>query len=152
MNPPAYIDGTQPPTGDERWDALIRFYAAFNGRDLTGARACWDDAPQVSMSNPLGGVKRGWPEIETVYRRIFGGETSVRVEFFDVVMIEGQDLFVAAGRERGTATRRGRTLELRIRTTRVYRRVDGIWRQIHHHGSMDEPELLKEYRDLLAAV
>jgi hypothetical protein len=38
---------------------------------------------------------------------------------------------------------------LAIRTTRVFRRVEGAWRQVHHHGSMDDPALLRAYQDLV---
>jgi hypothetical protein len=37
-------------------------------------------------------------------------------------------------------------LDLAIRTTRIFRRVDGCWRQVHHHGSMDDPALLETYQ------
>jgi hypothetical protein len=33
-----------------------------------------------------------------------------------------------------------------IRTTRVFKRVNGHWRQMHHHGSFDDPNLLKNYQ------
>lgn len=33
-----------------------------------------------------------------------------------------------------------------IRTSRLYRRIDGAWRQVHHHGSFEDPALLAAYR------
>jgi hypothetical protein len=38
-------------------------------------------------------------------------------------------------------------LELAIRTSRLYRRIDGAWRQVHHHGSFDDPDLLAAYSE-----
>ena len=33
-----------------------------------------------------------------------------------------------------------------IRISRIFRRVDGRWRQIHHHGSIDDADLLARYQ------
>jgi hypothetical protein len=38
------------------------------------------------------------------------------------------------------------TLDLRIRTTRWFVKSDGRWRQLHHHGSIEEPALLADYQ------
>jgi ketosteroid isomerase-like protein len=98
------------------------------------------------LDNPLGGIRRGWTEIEPLYSRLFSGTARVRVVFFDYTLHLSDDLFCAAGRERGTFEQDDKKLELAIRTSRVYRRVDGRWRQIHHHGSIEDPELLTRYR------
>jgi len=98
------------------------------------------------MANALGGIKRGWPEIREIYRRIFTGPAKVRVEFHDYALTVAADVFWAIGRERGVSETESRTFELAIRTTRVFRRVNGRWRQIHHHGSIEQPELLDAYQ------
>ena len=56
------------------------------------------------------------------------------------------DLSCAIGRERGELTIGNNRLELAIRTSRVYQRIESQWRQVHHHGSIDEPELLRAYQ------
>jgi SnoaL-like domain len=56
------------------------------------------------------------------------------------------EVFVATGRERGELVRGGDRFDLTIRTSRVYRWTDGRWRQIHHHGSMDDADLLARYQ------
>ena len=94
------------------------------------------------MDNPLGGIKRGWPEIRAVYERIFSGPGRVEVEFHDYTLHVIGDMFYAVGRERGILEARGTKLALAIRTSRIYRRIDGVWRQVHHHGSIDDPRLL----------
>jgi len=131
--------------------ALVDFYRGFNGRDLGLVAANWEPSAEVVMSNPLGGIKRGWAEIEAVYRRLFEGQARVRVEFFDYAILTGEDMFCAIGRERGELALGDTRLELRIRTSRIYRRQDGRWRQVHHHGSMDEPQLLDRYQKAVAA-
>ena len=126
--------------------ALVQFYRAFNGRDLGLIAENWQDSPNVAMDNPLGGIKRGWPEIRSVYERIFGGSARVQVEFHDYTLHVIGDVFFAVGRERGTFETGSTKLDLAIRTTRIFRRAGGRWRQVHHHGSIDNPNLLAAYQ------
>ena len=127
-------------------EALAQFYRAFNGRDLTLMAENWADSDYVVMDNPLGGIKRGWPEIRAVYERIFQGPARVQVEFYDFTLHVFGEVFYAVGRERGTHEAPEARLDLEIRTTRVFRRIDGRWRQVHHHGSIDKPALLGAYQ------
>ncbi len=41
---------------------------------------------------------------------------------------------------------KGVVLNMAIRTTRIFRMVDGRWQQIHHHGSIEDPDLLDKYQ------
>lgn len=128
---------------------LAEFYRAFNDRDLALMERNWDASLDVAMDNPLGGIRRGWPEIRNVYERIFGGPAIVAVEFYDFTLHRFGEMMYAVGRERGTLTTPSATLNLRIRTTRVFRMIDGRWRQVHHHGSIEEPDLLARYQALV---
>lgn len=126
--------------------ALSEFYDAFNGRDVEKMSRNWARNDEVVMSNPVGGIKRGWEEIRAVYERIFSGSARVNVEFYDYTLHEAGEVFYALGRERGES-RLGKTvIDLAIRTSRIYRSVDGQWRQVHHHGSIDDPDLLARYQ------
>ena len=116
--------------------ALVDFYAAFNGGDLQAMRENWLQAEQASMSNPLGGVKRGWREIEAVYDKIFNGPADVYVEYYDYSIHVTDKMFCAVGRERGKFILHGQTIELAIRTSRIYTHDGQGWKQIHHHGSI----------------
>ena len=69
------------------------------------------------MDNPLGGIKRGWAE-----------------------------MFYAVGRERGYFRLGGEEITLAIRTSRIFRKVNGRWKQSHHHGSIEDPQLLAKYQ------
>lgn len=130
--------------------ALSEFYRAFNGRNLNLMQRNWHPEECV-LNNPLGGIRRGWDEIEPLYARLFGGPAKVHVVFFDYSLHQGADLFVAAGRERGHYQQGDIRIDLAIRTSRVYRKLDGRWRQIHHHGSIEDPELLARYRKAVVA-
>ncbi|MBI5136100.1 MAG: nuclear transport factor 2 family protein [Nitrospirae bacterium] len=141
------INGTEthlPPASPEA--ALSAFYKGFNGRDLAAVEANWLATDAAAMSNPVGGVMRGWDQIRGVYQRIFGGPATVWVAFHDFTIHQTDGMFCAVGRERGTFTRDGATVHLKIRTSRVFVMTPDGWRQLHHHGSIDDPELLARYQ------
>lgn len=129
--------------------ALTQFYRAFNGRDLMGMVNNWAQCAHIAMDNPLGGIKRGWLEIGDVYARIFNGPARIYVEFHDYTLHETQDLFYAVGRERGALDLGDERIDLHIRTSRIFHKLDGRWRQVHHHGSIDDPALLQRYQALV---
>ena len=61
--------------------------------------------------------------------------------------IASADVFWAVGRERGTYRDGDAIKDLNIRTTRVFRLIDGRWRQVHHHGSIEDARLLADYQN-----
>ncbi|MHB1610157.1 MAG: YybH family protein [Sulfobacillus sp.] len=126
--------------------ALISFYRAFNTRDMEAMSLNWAQTKDISMDNPVGGIKRGWTEIREVYAHIFNGPAEVSVEFHDYTLHETQEIFFVVGRERGKFRIGSEVIELAIRTSRIYQWIEGRWQQIHHHGSIDDPALLAHYQ------
>lgn len=126
--------------------ALSQFYRAFNTRSLPLMQENWEQSAISSLDNPVGGIKRGWASIRPVYERIFQSPATVKVEFYDYTLHDAGEFFYAVGCERGHFTAAGRSLDLAIRTTRVFRFRNGRWRQVHHHGSIDDPQLLAAYQ------
>lgn len=131
------------------YSALVDFYRAFNQQDFELMKKNWLQTEEASMSNPLGGVKRGWEEISKVYEKIFYGMANVYVEFHDYTIHETENMFVAVGRERGTLKINSGQIDIAIRTSRTFYRDGSEWKQIHHHGSMDDAELLSSYQTTL---
>ena len=134
---------------DEKLKALTEFYKAFNSRDFGLMQKNWLNAEEIAMDNPLGGIKRGWQEIKEIYTRIFSGKVLVYVEYYDYTIIDIDGGFCAVGRERGSVTIGDKTLELAIRTSRVYKLIDKEYKQVHHHGSIENPTLLEAYQILV---
>ena len=143
------ITGKESSSQDEKLNALISFYTAFNGKDFNLMQENWYNHEEIAMDNPLGGIKRGWKEIKSIYQRIFSGQVEVYVEFYDYNIIDIEGGFCAVGRERGYVKVGDKKLDLAIRTSRVYKLVEGVYKQVHHHGSIENPELLKEYQALV---
>ena len=136
---------------DSPYLALVQFYKAFNSRDLDLMAQNWANNPDIAMSNPLGGIKRGWDEIQALYARIFRGKAKVYVEYHDYTIHETNDMFYAVGRERGYFRTSEMEVILAIRTSRIFKKIDGQWRQVHHHGSIEDPTLLDRYQRSVVA-
>ncbi len=150
MTEPNSIDGNGSyPQGTPLY-ALNEFYAAFNSRNLKRMSQVWLQTAEASMDNPLGGISRGWKAISAVYSKLFNSAARVRVEFHDYTLHARTDFFLAVGRERGEFSKGGIALPLAIRTSRLFIRVDGAWRQLHHHGSLDDPRILADYQAAVA--
>ena len=128
------------------YQALVQFYCAFNAGDMKMMSENWARSDDIAMNNPLGGIKRGWAEIEAVYKRIFEGPAEVYVEYFDYTLHEMADVFYAVGRERGYFRLGGEEISLAIRTSRFFQKFEGCWKQVHHHGSIEDPQLLANYQ------
>jgi len=149
---PAEITGREPPAGDgSALDALIDFYRAFNASDLKALGANWADGEAPSIDNPIGGIRRGWPAIREGYAKLFSGPATVRVAFHDFSAQGNNDYHLFVGREKGLCETPAVRLELRIRTSRCFVKVRGAWRQLHHHGSIDDPAMLAEYQRVKGA-
>ena len=132
--------------------ALSDFYTAFNNGDMQIMRSNWSTEDVPVMSNPLGGKKKGWEEIQQVYQKIFNGPAEVFVEFYDYHIYLTEHMFSAAGKEKGYLKINGKKIDLDIRTSRVFQRELGQWKQVHHHGSIDKPALLQSYQQAVLSV
>jgi ketosteroid isomerase-like protein len=127
--------------------ALAQFYKAFNSRDLAMIDSNFAASDEVAIDNPLGGIRRGAGVPHKMYETVFKSPADVHVEFWDYTIDRVGDVFWAVGRERGTYRDGDAVKDLNIRTTRVFRLIDGRWRQVHHHGSIEDAKLLADYQN-----
>lgn len=150
MLDPIEIDGKETKRGEGNpIDSLIAFYQAFNTGDLAGLEAVWLTGSEPSMDNPIGGIRRGWGEIAEGYSKLFKGEVKVHVTFHDFTSQGGDGWHLFVGRERGTCRTASQALDVAFRTTRWFVRKEGAWRQLHHHGSVEDPQMLAAYQKLI---
>jgi ketosteroid isomerase-like protein len=126
--------------------ALVQFYKAFNTRDLKMIDENFAPSDEVAIDNPLGGIRRGADGPHKMYAAVFKSPADVHVEFWDYTIHRVGNVFWAVGRERGTYVDGGTVKPLNIRTSRIFQFVDGRWRQMHHHGSIEDAKLLAEYQ------
>ena len=126
--------------------ALAQFYKAFNSRDLAMIDDNFAASDEVAIDNPLGGIHRGADVPHKMYEIVFKSPADVHVEFWDYTIHRVGDVFWAVGRERGTYHDGDAVKDLNIRTTRVFQLINGRWRQVHHHGSIEDAKLLADYQ------
>lgn len=142
---------TSDPSTAGAHAALETFYYALNNRDPAVLRANWSPDPLAQLNNPLGGILRGGDAIAELYNRIFSGQVRIQVTFQDIVEFAGESHMVFAGREEGHyLDPDGHPIPLHIRTSRYFRHLNGQWRQLHHHGSIDDPIALLAYQQSVA--
>ena len=147
------VNGTESMRGQtDPVAALVMFYRAFNEADMDLMQNNWLHSAEASMSNPLGGLRRGWNEISEVYKKIFNGPADVHVEFHDYTIHQTDGMFCAVGRETGSIAIGNKNISLDIRTSRLYVFHDGKWLQLHHHGSIDKPAMLDQYQTLVNSI
>jgi ketosteroid isomerase-like protein len=144
----------EPITGKEELgdlsqpqQALAQFYRASNTRDLAMIDDNFAASDEVAIDNPLGGIRRGAEVPHKMYEIVFQSPADVHLEFWDYTIHRVGDVFWAVGRERGTYHDGDTVKDLNIRTTRVFRLYDGRWRQVHHHGSIEDAKLLDDYQN-----
>lgn len=128
---------------------LETFYYAFNHQDIATFRLVWPDHALIQLNNPLGGMIYGTDKIVELYNDLFRSQASVWVDFNNILVFRADNMLTFAGQETGEFTKSGETLMLKIRTTRIfaYSEVSGRWCLVHHHGSIDNPELLRAYQN-----
>lgn len=131
------------------YQALVQFYCAFNTGDMDMMSKNRVQSDDIVMDNPLGGIKRGWAEIQLVYERIFKGQAKVYVEYFDYTLHDTVEMFYTVGRERGYFRLGDEEITLAIRTSRIFQKIDRQWKQVHHHGSIEDPLLLDRYQSVI---
>jgi ketosteroid isomerase-like protein len=149
----------EPITGNEELgdlsqpqQALAQFYRAFNARDLKMIDDNFAHSDDVAIDNPLGGIRRGADEPHKMYEGVFKSPANVHVVFWDYTIQRAADVFWAVGRERGTYVDGGVEKNLNIRTTRIFQLIDGRWRQMHHHGSIEDAKLLADYQNAVRSA
>ncbi len=142
------ITGKEEQFLSDEHKALSEFYKAFNTQNIELMEKNWSNDEGV-MDNPLGGILRGWENIQEVYQKIFFGKAEVYVEFYDYSIYKQGDIFFVAGRERGYILKNGKKIELDIRTSRIYGKENGNYKQLHHHGSITDAKLLDTYQKLV---
>jgi ketosteroid isomerase-like protein len=132
--------------------ALAQFYRAFNTHDLKMIDENFAETDEVAIDNPLGGIRRGANEPHKMYEVVFKSSADVHVEFWDYTIHRAGDVFWAVGRERGTYHDGESVKTLNIRTTRIFQLVGGRWRQMHHHGSIEDAKLLEDYQSAVRSA
>jgi hypothetical protein len=128
--------------------ALETFYCAFHRKSLDLLADVFAPDEHCTVFSPLGGTARGRHAILAVYEALFRGPDAVRIDLSDVIEYSGPDDLLFVGREEGEFVHGPISMPLSIRTSRLfhYFGAEYGWRQIHHHGSIDDATQLAAYQ------
>ncbi|TFG75723.1 MAG: DUF4440 domain-containing protein [Thermodesulfobacteriales bacterium] len=116
--------------------AAEEFYTALNAvfkGDLEPMIEVWSHADDVTYMGPAGGILVGWKEVrnswEAQAKLKLGGELKPK----EMEIIAGESIGITVNYERGTIYINGKTEEVNIRATNVFRRENGKWKMVGHH-------------------
>jgi ketosteroid isomerase-like protein len=149
---PEMIDGLKHnyPQGSPL-EALNEFYDAFNNRSLEKIGANWLNTDEALVDSSAGPTARGWNAIRQMYERVFQAPATSRTALCDFAIHEHGDIFYATGRDRGDLRTDSTSIPLEMRVTRIFRKLDGKWRQVYYHGSFEDPQQFTEVRKTVTA-
>jgi len=116
--------------------ANTQFYVALNkmlAGDATEVDKCWSHTAGVTNFGPFGKCDNGWQAVSTEFAKEAGMKMGGNVRTEAVVVTVGADMGYATCVEVGNMNINGESVEVRFRSTNVYRLERGEWKLVHHH-------------------
>ncbi len=131
--------------------ATAQFYASLNTMFTGNAgpmQEVWSHADDVTYMGPDGGFKVGWNEVRAIWEAQAALKLGGKVEPSEMRVTVGNDLAFTQCFERGNnLDAQGRTMQVSIRATNMFRKENGTWKMIGHHTDLlpflEEPTLTK---------
>ncbi len=111
------------------------FYRAFETLDIDRMTAVWARDETVRCVHPGWALLQGWTGVMESWERIFDNATMMHFIITGTeTSVEGDSAWVACT-ENLTQVMNGQVVESRVQTTNIFRRREGRWLMVHHHGS-----------------
>jgi ketosteroid isomerase-like protein len=130
---------THGSDGDAVREANVRFYAAFESRDLDAMAEAWEHSDRVAVTHPGWPTLRGWARVAGSWDAIFRGTPYIQfVLTGEEVNVEGdvawvvldENILQSAGGDDGDDLAGGRVAALNL-----FVRDGDRWQMVAHHGS-----------------
>lgn len=115
-------------------DAENAFYEAIERCDLEAMMAVWSEDDDIVCVHPSGQRLAGQEQVREVWRQMFAGGPTMRVQIAQQVVIAGMMLAVHSVHENITVASEQRPRPPMV-ATNVYLRTAAGWRMIVHHAS-----------------
>ncbi len=122
---------------DEVQAASATFYAALNtmlAGDASALSDIWSHSETVSTLHPIGRREVGWDAVRESFEEVARGSTGGHVEITDQLITVFGDVAYEIGVEHAKFAVADTPLTVNSRFTNIYRREDGVWKIVHHHG------------------
>ena len=122
---------------DEVRAASAKFYAALNRMLAGDARSLgdiWSHSPAVTALHPIGDWHVGWDDVKSSFDKVAKASTGGQVSITDQLIRVAGDMAYEVGMEHAQFAVAGQPLTVHSRVTNIYRREQGAWKIVHHHG------------------
>jgi ketosteroid isomerase-like protein len=120
--------------------ATAQFYTSLNAMftgDAGPMLAIWSHADDVTYMGPAGEFQVGWSEVREIWEAHAALRLGGKVEPFETRYIVGKDLAFSQCYEKGSnLDAQGRTVQVSIRATNLFRKENGKWKMIGHHTDL----------------
>ncbi len=146
------INGKETMALSPVYGALSEYYSALNNSDISKMKANWSHEKTTSFTSPLGSIVRDYKSIIEFYDELFTSKIDIDVEYYDIEISEMDNGFSAVGRERGTMSINGQCIEVAFRTSRLFIKEKGLYKQLHHHGSFENLDTQNKVMDILGKI
>jgi ketosteroid isomerase-like protein len=120
--------------------ASAQFYASLNTMftgDASAMQDVWSHADDVTYLGPTGQFQVGWNEVRDTWEAQAALKLGGKVEPYELRTTVGDDLAFTQCYEKGTnLDAEGRTVQVSIRATNLFRKENGQWKMIGHHTDL----------------
>jgi pyrroloquinoline quinone (PQQ) biosynthesis protein C len=146
------INGKETQELPKEYQALHRYYAALNSGNIEKMKDVWSKEKTTAFTSPLGGIVRTYTEVVQAHEVLFSIPIKIDVEYYDIEITLLENGFSSVGRERGIMIINGKTIDVAFRTSRLFVKENGVYKQLHHHGSFEEVATQEKIMNLLATI
>jgi len=132
------INGKETEVLPKEYQALHEYYAALNSGDIEKMRNSWSKEQTTAFTSPLGGIVRTYKEVIQAHKELFSLPIKIDVEYYDIEITTLNNGFCSVGREKGTMKIGNEVIDVAFRTSRLFIKEEGTFKQLHHHGSFED--------------
>jgi len=120
--------------------ATAQFYTSLNTMftgDAGPMQEIWSHADDVTYMGPAGEFQVGWNEVRDVWEAQAALKLGGKVEPYELRATVGNELAFTQCFEKGSnLDAQGRTVQVSIRATNLFRKEGGKWKMIGHHTDL----------------
>jgi hypothetical protein len=146
------INGRESSDLPLEYHALHEYYSALYSSDIVKMKDVWSKEKTTAFTNPLGGIIRSYEDVIQAHDELFSLPVKLDVEYYDIEITKLKNGFSSVGRERGTMTIEGECIDVAFRTSRLFIKEEGVYRQLHHHGSFEDINTQERIMRILAKI
>lgn len=120
--------------------ANAEFYTSLNTMftgDASPMQEIWSHADDVTYLGPAGDFLVGWNDVRDIWQEQADLKLGGKVEPYELRVTIGNDLAFTQCYEKGSnVDADGRTVQVSIRATNLFRKENGTWKMIGHHTDL----------------